>query len=68
MDLTVLNSQDIALAAVLSIVALMTGLMMIAIGAGRLVKVLKTPSAQRKLNQGAGGVMIAAGTYLAINK
>ncbi|MCG9676903.1 LysE family translocator [Vibrio sp. Isolate24] len=68
MDLTVLNSQDITLAAVLSIVALMTGLMMIAIGAGRLVKVLKTPSAQRKLNQGAGGVMIAAGTYLAINK
>ncbi|MCG9576533.1 LysE family translocator [Vibrio tubiashii] len=68
MDLTSLSSQDITLAVVLTMVALMTGLMSVAIGAGRLTKVIKTPKAQQKLNRGAGGIMIAAGTYLAINK
>ncbi|MDN3612443.1 LysE family translocator [Vibrio ostreicida] len=68
MDLTVLSHQDIGVAACLSIVALMTGLMLIALGARRLVKVLKTPKAQRHLNTGAGSVMIMAGAYLAVTK
>ncbi|MGI9278657.1 MAG: LysE family translocator [Endozoicomonas sp.] len=68
MDLTILNSQDILLATSLTVTALMTGLMLIALGAERLGSVFKTPRAQRKMNQGAGSIMIAAGTYLAIYK
>lgn len=67
-DLTVLRSQDIALVAVLAFVALMTGLLLIAMGAGRMVTLLKTPRAHKRLNQSAGGIMIAAGSYLAINR
>lgn len=67
-DLTVLQSQDIAIVSVLAAIALMAGLMLIALGAGRMVKLLKTPEAHKRLNQGAGGIMIAAGTYLAINR
>ncbi|OAJ93454.1 LysE family translocator [Vibrio bivalvicida] len=68
MELTSLSNQDIILAVALTMVALMTGLMSVAIGAGRLAKIIKTPKAQQKLNRSAGGIMIAAGTYLAINK
>lgn len=67
-DLTVLQSQDIAIVSVLAAIALMAGLMLIALGAGRMVKLLKTPEGHKRLNQGAGGIMIAAGTYLAINR
>lgn len=67
-DLTVLRSQDIVLVSVLAAVALMAGLMLIAMGAGRMVTLLKTPRAHKRLNQSAGGIMIAAGSYLAINR
>ncbi|WP_076410517.1 LysE family translocator [Shewanella sp. UCD-KL12] len=67
-DLTLLSAQDILLVSVLSSSALIAGLMLIALGAGKLAKTLKTPLAHRRLNQGAGSIMIAAGSYLAINK
>ncbi|WP_157938714.1 LysE family translocator, partial [Vibrio splendidus] len=67
-DLTVLRSQDIVLVSVLAAVALMSGLMLIAMGAGRMASLLKTPRAHKRLNQSAGGIMIAAGSYLAINR
>ncbi|MGC3833302.1 LysE family transporter [Moritella viscosa] len=67
-DLTVLTAQDIALVSVLSSIALMSGLMLIAFGASRMANLLKTPAAHQRLNRGAGGIMIAAGTYLAISK
>ena len=67
-DLTVLRSQDIVLVSALASVALMSGLMLIAVGAGRMAGLLKTPRAHRRLNQSAGGIMIAAGSYLAINR
>lgn len=67
-DLTLLRSQDILLVTVLAFVALMMGLLLIALGAGRMVTLLKTPLAHKRLNQSAGGIMIAAGSYLAINR
>ncbi|MFA0653809.1 LysE family translocator [Vibrio sp. 10N.222.49.C12] len=67
-DLTVLRSQDIVLVSALASVALMLGLMLIAVGAGRMAGLLKTPRAHKRLNQSAGGIMIAAGSYLAINR
>ncbi|MEZ8270974.1 LysE family translocator [Vibrio splendidus] len=67
-DLTILRSQDIVLVSALASVALMSGLMLIAVGAGRMAGLLKTPRAHRRLNQSAGGIMIATGSYLAINR
>ena len=67
-DLTRLNSSDIILISVLSSIALMSAIMLVAYGASRLAKVIKTPIAQQRLNKTAGGIMIAAGAYLAVNK
>ncbi|WP_019614758.1 LysE family translocator [Psychromonas ossibalaenae] len=67
-DLTVLQSQDIVLAAVLTSIALMAGLMLIAFGAAKMAGILKTPLAHKRLNRGAGSIMILAGTYLAVNR
>ncbi|MCP4955703.1 LysE family translocator [Photobacterium aquimaris] len=67
-DLTYLNRSDIVLVSVLSSIALMSAIMLVAYGASRLAKVIKTPTAQQRLNQTAGGIMIAAGAYLAVNK
>ncbi|MEZ8947975.1 LysE family translocator [Vibrio sp. 10N.247.311.18] len=67
-DLTVLRSQDIVLVSALASVALMSGLILIAVSAGRMAGLLKTPRAHKRLNQSAGGIMIAAGSYLAINR
>lgn len=68
MDLSVLGNQDIALAAVLTLFALMLGLMLIAGFASWSRQLLKTPSAAVRLNQGAGTIMMAAGAYLALRK
>lgn len=67
-DLTRLNRSDIILVSALSSIALMSAIMLVAYGASRLAKVIKTPAAQQRLNQTAGGIMIAAGAYLAVNK
>ncbi|MGF1689165.1 LysE family translocator [Photobacterium japonica] len=66
-DLTALQTQDIFLVSVLSSIALMSAVMLVAFGASRIAKQLKTPRAQQRLNQSAGSVMIAAGSYLAIH-
>ncbi len=64
-DLTVLNAEDIILLSALTFVALMAGLMLVAITASSVRKHLKTESALKKLNRTAGSIMIAAGVFLA---
>ncbi len=65
MDLTILSRGNIALASFLTLVGLMVGLMIIAIGASSARRYMHSPSAQKTLNRSAGTVMIGAGTYLA---
>ncbi len=67
-DLTTLKMEDIAMVLVLAAVALTIGLMLIAYGAARASKLLKTSAAQIRLNKSAGGIMLLAGTYLAVNR
>lgn len=66
-DLTALTTQDIFLVSLLSSIALMCGLMLIAMAAGRMTRLLQTPKAHQRLNQGAGGIMIAAGSFLGLS-
>lgn len=63
-DLTALTQSDLALASTLTLLGLMAGLMMIAIGASSVRKYLKSPHAIKKLNRTAGSIMIGAGAYL----
>lgn len=65
MDLTQLTRQDIALAATLTLIALMLGLMLIAYCAHWASAKLRTESAVKQLNRGAGSIMMGAGVYLA---
>jgi len=64
-DLTVLNAEDIILLSTLTFVALLAGLMLVAITASSVRKHLKTESALKKLNRTAASIMIAAGVFLA---
>ena len=64
MDLTVLTRVDIALAAILTLVGLMAGLMMIAYGASSARRYVRSPRGQKILNRTSGSVMIGAGAYL----
>jgi threonine/homoserine/homoserine lactone efflux protein len=66
MDLTRMSPSDIALAAALTIVALMAGLMAIAWGAARARKLARSSRAMQRLNRTAGSIMIGAGALLAI--
>ena len=66
-NLTVLQTQDVFLVCFLSAIALMSAIMLVAFFASSVAKKLKTPLAQKRLNQTAGGVMIAAGTYLGVH-
>lgn len=68
MDLTVLSMADVALVNVLAGFALMSGGMMIALGADRAAKLLKTEKALKRMNRSAGSIMIGAGAYLAISR
>ena len=65
MDLTKLTAGDIVLASLLTVLALMLGLMLIAGCAAWASTRLRTPTAVRRLNRSAGSIMIAAGVYLA---
>lgn len=65
MDLTVLRVQDIVLAAVLTLIALMLGLMLISIGAARARRMFRSPRSLQALNRSAGSIMIGAGGFLA---
>lgn len=64
-DLTILSRGDIALASFLTLIGLMLGLMMIAIGASCARHYMHSPRGQKALNRTAGSVMIGAGAYLA---
>ncbi|MCB1914474.1 MAG: LysE family translocator [Rhodocyclaceae bacterium] len=65
MDLERLGAGDIVLAAALTLVALMAGLMLIAAGAARARRMFRSARAARALNRSAGAIMIGAGAYLA---
>ncbi len=65
MDLTALRAADIVLAAVLTLVALMAGLMLISVGAARARRFFRSARATRLLNRSAGSIMIGAGAWLA---
>ncbi len=67
MDLTVLSPKDIAVVSVLAVIALMMGLMLVAVSAASARKVFRSASAVKRLNRTAGGIMVGAGVYLATN-
>jgi len=64
-DLSIMTKSDIALAALLTLIALMIGLIGIAIFAAKARKFFKSEQSVMRLNKGAGSIMIAAGAYLA---
>lgn len=66
MDLASLRAFDIALAATLTLLALMPGLMLIAAFASRARVWFQSERATKILNRTAGSIMFAAGVYLAI--
>lgn len=68
MDLNRLNGNDILLAAGLTLIALMLGLMLIAYGAHWASKRLQSAKATKRLNQSAGAIMIGAGVFLATRR
>lgn len=65
MELTALTHEDILIAAGLTLIALMLGLMLIAHLASIARKVLRSERGIQTLNRSAGSIMIAAGVYLA---
>ncbi|WP_067985757.1 LysE family translocator [Neptuniibacter pectenicola] len=64
MDLTALDNIDIALAALLTLISLMSGLMLIALFASRARRWFKSERAVKRLNRGAGSIMAGAGLFL----
>jgi threonine/homoserine/homoserine lactone efflux protein len=67
MDLSALSRGDIIIAAFLTLIGLMVGLMMIAIVASSTRRYIHSPRGQKALNRASGGIMIGAGAYLASN-
>lgn len=65
MDLTRLSAYDIALASLLTLMALMIGLMAIALLAAKARQMLKSERGMKNLNLSAGAIMVGAGAYLA---
>lgn len=65
MDLTRLNGRDIALAAVLTVVGLMIGLMLVSVGAAKARLYVRSRRAMARLNRTAGSIMMGAGAFLA---
>jgi threonine/homoserine/homoserine lactone efflux protein len=63
-DLSSLDFTDIILASVLTLCALMAGLMMVSIGASSARQYLKSKRAIQRLNRTAGSIMIGAGLFL----
>ena len=68
MDLSVLNQADILLASVLTLLALMLGLMLIAFSAASARKQFKSERAMTRLNHTAGIIMMSAGVFLALRR
>lgn len=67
MDLGSLTSTDIALASAITLIGLMMGLMLVAICASSARRLFKSPKAVKRLNRSSGGIMIGAGSYLALH-
>ena len=65
MDLSALSGSDVLLAAAITLVALMIGLMSIACAAAYARRHFQSERAMRKLNRGAAGVMASAGVFIA---
>jgi threonine/homoserine/homoserine lactone efflux protein len=65
MDLSTLQAGDIVIAAALTLFALVSGLMLVAYGAGRARLVFRSTRAMKQLNRIAGSIMAGAGVYLA---
>jgi threonine/homoserine/homoserine lactone efflux protein len=65
MDLSALTGADIVLASALTLIALMIGLMMIAMFASKSRRFFQSELGVKRLNKSAGSIMIAAGAYLA---
>ena len=65
MDLGSLQISDIAIASLLTLFALMAGLMMISLTAARAKQAFRSRSAMQGLNRVAGSIMAGAGVYLA---
>ncbi len=63
-DLASLNRADIFLICVLTLIALMAGLMMVSLGASSVRQYLKSSKAIQRLNRTAGSIMIGAGIFL----
>ena len=68
MDLSTLRQIDIVLAATLTVLALMPGLMLIAAFASKARVWFQSERATRILNRTAGSIMIMAGIYLGIQQ
>ncbi len=65
MDLSSLSGSDITIAALITLAGLMLGLMMIAFGASSARRMFRSDRAMKRLHRSAGGIMMAAGGYLA---
>lgn len=67
LDLNSLTQFDIALASCLTLSGLMLGFMLIAVCASSARKFFTSQRAVKGLNRTSGGIMIGAGTYLALH-
>lgn len=65
MDLNALQANDIVIAAVLTLLAVMSGLMIIVYSAERAKQTFRSNQAMKRLNRVAGSIMAGAGIYLA---
>lgn len=64
-DLGRLGIESLSLVVGLTVVGLMAGLCLVASSAARARRLFRSPRAQRRLNRGAGSLMIGAGVLLA---
>jgi len=67
LDLNSLTQSDIALASVLTLLGLMLGLMLVAVCASSARNFFNSQKAVKGLNRTSGGIMIGAGSYLALH-
>ncbi len=65
-DLQTLSGQDILLVSIITLVGLVMGLMLIAVGADWARSKFRSEGAMRGLNRVAGSIMMAAGAYIGI--
>jgi len=68
LDIKSLNPNDIVFVSILTIFALMLGLMSISFLANHAKKVLKSKNSMKKLNYSAASIMFAAGSFLLFNR